>query len=271
MALAVAAGVAVLAGLIAVTALPGCASASKKKDFNPAGELERAQKLIARGKYFKARLVLQEALETGVADKEVTSEMQITLADAYFHDGGTINLAEALARYTNFLAFNPLHARADYVQYQLAMCHFLQVYAPDKDQAQTRKALEEFRKTAALYPASAYAGEAEARIREGRRLLAEHEIVVGRFYAGRKAFKAAIERYKDVLDKYPRYEDKPGIYFDLAKALDRLGRTEEARAYLKLLVESYPEHEVNKSARSLLRKINRRSPLPEGIAEAIGD
>lgn len=258
-----------LLSLLALGAHPGCASAGKEKAVaDPAALAREAEGLMAKKKYFRARFVLQQALEAGVSDKDLNARLQITLADSYFHDGGTLNLGEALSRYTNFLAFNPLHPRADYVQYQVGRCHFLQVYSADKDQAQTRKAIEEFRKVGALYPASAYVAQAEEEIRRATALLAEHEIEVGRFYGSRRAWLAAIDRYKIALDSYPSYPDKPRVYYLLAEALAGLGRAEEARAYLKLLLESYPEHEVIPTARDLLQKVERKFPAVAGVASS---
>ncbi len=247
----------------------GCASADKKPMLDPEAELAWADELIARKKYYKARLKLQEVLQFGITDKEQNSRAQIALADSYYRDGGTLNLAEALARYTNFLAFNPLHTRSDYVQYQVGLCYFEQVYSSDKDQGQTRKSMEEFRKVRALYPASPFVAEAEARMQEGRQLLAHHELVVGRFYASRKAYMAAIDRYRSILDRFPRFNDKPTVYFLLAKALNALERFGEARAYLKLLIANYPDHEIRSSAEQMLRKLDRRSLQPVGVADVI--
>lgn len=260
-----------VAALLVALMLGGCASEAKKKVLEPAAQGDRAERLIADKKYFKARILLQEVLGAGVGDKDLNARLQLLLADTYFHDGGTLNLAEALSRYTNFLAFNPLHPRADYVQYQIGMCHFLQVYSPDKDQAQTLKAMEEFRKVAALYPASPYVAQAEQRLRDCERLLAEHEIGVGVFYADREAYLAAIDRYKVVLDRYPSYGDKPRVYYYLAEALYGLERGAEARAYLQLLLENYPNHPVIPEARHLMQKVERRFTESGGVASAAGE
>jgi outer membrane assembly lipoprotein YfiO len=259
----------VLAGLLALGLHAGCASAGKDKLAPaPAALADEAEALMAKKKYYRARMLLQQALEAGVSDKDLNARLQIALADTYFLDGGTLNLGEALSRYTNFLAFNPLHPRADYVQYQIGRCHFLQVYSADKDQAQTRKAIEEFRKVGALYPASPYVAQAEEGIRQASALLAEHEIEVGRFYSSRRAWAAAIDRYKVALDDYPAYPDKPRVYYLLAEALAGLGRAEEARAYLRLLLENYPEHEMIPPARSLLHKVERKFPAVAGVGSA---
>ncbi len=260
-------GVAVLAALAS-----GCGSGARKKQGpDPLAGAERAEKLIAQKKYFKARFLLQQIIEGGVTDKDLNSRLQLLLADTYFLDGGTLNLAEALSRYTNFIAFNPLHARADYVQYQIGMCHFEQVRSADKDQAQTLKAMEEFRKVTALYPASPYVARAEERLRECERLLADHEILVGLFYADRGAHMAAIDRYKLALDGFPAYSDKPRVYFYMAESLVGLQRAAEARAYLRLLLENYPDHAVIPDARHLLDKVNHRFPEAAGVAEASAD
>lgn len=257
-----------LVALLVCLALAGCASAAKKAALDVEAEVKRAEALMANGKHYKARLLLQDLIAAGVADKDLNSRVQLAIADSYLHDGGTVNLAEALAKYTSFLAFNPLHPRADYAQFQIGMCHFLQVYSPDKDQAQTLRAMEEFRRVGSLYPASAYAAQADQKLVECNRLLAEHEIEVGLFYADRKAYMAAIDRFKLVLDGFPNYEDKPRVYFLLAHALAGLERGDEARAYLRLLLENYPEHSIIPEARHLLERVDRRFPEVSGVAQA---
>lgn len=260
-----------IAAVLLVGLIPGCAGGRKKPQMDPVAEAEHAERMMARKKYFKARLLLQEIITAGVADKDLNARLQLMLADSYFHDGGTINLAEALSRYTNFLSFNPLHPRADYVQFQVGECHFEQVYSADKDQAQTLKAMEEFRKVAALYPASEYVARAEERLRDCERLLAEHELEVGLFYADRKAYLAAIDRFKVVLDRFPAYEDKPQVYYHLAEALVGIEHGAEALAYLKLLVESYPDHPIIPQARDLLDKVERKLPEAAEVSASAAD
>ena len=80
---------------------------------------------------------------------------------------------------------------------------------------------------------------------------------------------AAIDRYRVVLDRFPRIDDKPTVYFLLAEALKALERFEEARAYLKLLIANYPDHEVRPPAEQMLRKLDKKSDQPVGVASVI--
>ena len=54
--------------------------------------------------------------------------------------------------FREFLQFYPTNPRADYAQYKLAMSHFRQMRAPERDQTETRDALREFAEFRNLLP-----------------------------------------------------------------------------------------------------------------------
>ncbi len=56
--------------------------------------------------------------------------------------------------YREFLTFYPTNPRADYAQYKLAMTHFEQMRAPERDQTETQAALREFQIFFDRYPMS---------------------------------------------------------------------------------------------------------------------
>jgi outer membrane assembly lipoprotein YfiO len=247
--------------LLLASALAGaglsCASAKKPpKDKFVGMTAEQIYRIgldqIEKKKYGKARSTLQAALGRPTSTQEVIAGVHLALADAYFHDGGLLNLAEALSRYTNFLTFYPKHERADYVQYQLGVCHLRQTLSADRDQTQTRKALDEFLKVSATYPNSPYVGPAETKANEARERLAEAEFRVGRYYHRTGAHQGAIDRFREILEKYPLYSRKDRLYLMLGRSLMALQRADEGRVYLEKLVAEYPRSRHALEARALL-------------------
>jgi len=216
---------------------------------------QRAMAQLDKNKHFKARSMLEKLVKRGDLPPDLAPLVQVALADTYFGNKGVLNLTEAMSRYSNFLIFYPTHAKADYAQYRLALCHFMQVYAPDRDQSETFVALEEFRKVQRQHPDSPYVDLAMEKILEGSNVLAEHEYRVGAFYYNRNAYLGAIDRFLNILDKYPRYPEKDRLYYFLGDALTRTARSEEGQIYLRKLLETYPKSKFSPKASLLLREV----------------
>jgi outer membrane protein assembly factor BamD len=214
--------------------------------------------------YAAARETLQKVLGRSDATPDLIAKVHIALADAYFYDGGILNLAEAQSRYTNFLTFYPNHERADYAQYQLGLCYLKQTANPDRDQDETRKALAELTKVKTNYPNSEYLGPADAKADEARELLAEHEFRIGYFYFRRHSYAGAIQRFREVLNKYPNYSRKDHLYLRLGESLLGTSKDDEGRLYLQKLVAEFPKSRYVGEARSALKQppVPAQAPQP---------
>jgi outer membrane protein assembly factor BamD len=208
--------------------------------------------LMRRGRYFRAREVLEKVLGRTNAGPELLADTTLAIADAYYYDGGVINVAEALSRYTSFLTFYPTHPRADYAQYQLGMSYLKQALGPDKDQSTTRDALDAFRKVELNHPASGFVTAAREKADECRERLAETEVRVGLFYLKREAWAGAADRFRTVLESYPRYSRRDRVYFLLAQALKGSNKLPEAQIYFQKVLDEYPASRYAGQARQAL-------------------
>lgn len=245
----------VLGFLVMPILAPGCSGGKKQKQL-PSSEIlfQEAQGKFAKKKYYKAQELLNSVINHPSTDPAILADAQLLLADAYFFQKGFLNLTEAQSRYQTFLTFHPRHPRADYAQFQLAMCYFLQVLEPDRDQNLTRRAIEEYQKVEDLYPGSAYVEPSREKIIDCWDRVAEHIFLVGQFYLKRKAPRAAIERFLEVLEQYPEYRGKEELYYYLSRAYDRDGQPEKAREFLSLLLLDFPRGKyAGKARKSLLR------------------
>lgn len=244
--------------IVGLTVLPACAKKPPKppKDkyvgFSAIQVYDIAMKQMHKKSYATARETLQKVLGRPDATPELTTKVHLALADAYFFDGGVINLAEAQSRYTNFLTFYPNNERADYAQYQVGLCYLRQAASPDRDQDQTRKALNELSKVKTNYPSSDYVGPADEKADQAREILAEHEFRIGFFYFRRKSYNGSIPRFREVLDKYPNYSAKDRVYLLLGRSLMATSKEDEGRLYLQKLVTEFPESRYAGEARGLL-------------------
>src|SRR5687767_14328006 len=64
-------------------------------------------------------------------------------ADTYFGDGRTASLLLAYQEYQDFISLFPFSPKACYAQMRMGQCYFQMVEDPDRDQTNTKKALEE--------------------------------------------------------------------------------------------------------------------------------
>jgi len=187
-------------------------------------------------------------------DRDLLPKVQLTLADAFYLDGGLLNYGEALNAYRSFLTFFPSHPRADYAQFMVGMSQFEQVLAPDRDQTLTKKALIELNKVEALFPFSDYVLEARKVMQACRDQLAEHERVVGMFYQRRKAWEAAIDRYRKLMAAFPQASNMNQVLLDLATCLLKIDQRTEAADLLDRLNREDPDGKLAKRGKERLRR-----------------
>jgi outer membrane protein assembly factor BamD len=143
----------------------------------------------------------------------------------------------------------PGHAIADLGQYRLARSYFDQAPSVERDQGATAKALAEFRRLVKQYPESRYAPDAIAKIEACRLKLAEKDLWVADYYTRQGKLDAALQRYDSLLREYSRTAAAPQALFQKADLLIRLGRTDEAAAVLRRLVDEHPASEWSRRAR----------------------
>jgi outer membrane protein assembly factor BamD len=90
-----------------------------------------------------------------------------------------------------------------YVLYQTGMCHFLSFTTVDRDQEETRLAMESFQRVIQAYPQSEYALKAKQQFFECQKRIAAHEYDVGRLYFVMGEYYAARDRLELVNRNYP--------------------------------------------------------------------
>ena len=124
---------------------------------------------------------------------------ELKVADAHFYRE---EYPEAIGAYEDFVQLHPKNEAIPYVKYQIGVCYYEQMLSIDRDQTPTRLAILSFERLLKEHYDSAYASEATKKINDCRRLLAEHELYVGRFYYKSKHYSAALGRFEGVLTGY---------------------------------------------------------------------
>lgn len=245
--------------LLALAAtLTGCAS---KRGQIPTGVTQPDKYLWEQGsaaltdrKWFTAREYFQQLVD-GYPQSTYRADAKLGLGDAYLGDGSIEGKLRAEREFQEFLAYFPTHARADYAQFKLAMTHYDQMPKAERDQTETKAALEQFALFRERYPNSSLMEEVRSREREARDRLSESIYKVGLYYHRARWYPGAIARFKEVLDVDPQYTGRDAVYFYLSEALVAIGRDAEALPYLDRLAAEFIESEHLEKGASLAVKV----------------
>ena len=205
-----------------------------------AESIEQGKSFLEAEKYARARPFLLHAFEVEPNSK-IGREALLLAADTFYLEGGTSNYIQAEAKYRDFLNRFPTSDRASYSQFQVASSLARRMERPDRDQSTTRKALAAFEDLLRQYPTSEYAAQARDEMRLLRDNLAEHEMVVGRFYIRYGIGSASVKRLEYLLSAYPEYSQKDKALFYLGQAYVLAKRSDDARSTFERLRTQHPD------------------------------
>ena len=213
---------------------------------------EAGQKALKGKQWDVARQHFRRIVD-GFPQSPLVAQARLAAGDSYFTEGGTANFTLAAGQYREFLTVFPSHPRGDYAQFQVGESFFNQRNSPDRDQTQVHEALDEYLAFLDRYPDSPMGKTVRERVKACRTSLAKSEFVVAWFYQkSRRAYRAAIPRYQDILKNYPDFDQTDETLLRLGQCLTLSGRNAEAAPVLARLLDEYPESLFVKDARLLL-------------------
>jgi outer membrane protein assembly factor BamD len=225
------------------------ACASNPRGLVPPGTSDPDKYLFEKGtaalnakKWLTAREFFKQLSET-YTQSPFRADAKLGIGDTYLGEGTAEAIVLAINEFREFLAFYPRHDRADYAQFKLAMAHFRQMRAPQRDQTETREAIKELQTFVERFPNSALMPEASAKLREAKDRLDEANFQVGYFYYRQHWYPGAIVRFKAVLKEDPDYTNRDSVYFYLAESLIKMKMEAEALPLLEKLVKEFERSE----------------------------
>ncbi len=205
---------------------------------------ERGQEALAEEDWSRAREYFLQ-IRDAYPQSPVRADARIGLIETYEGENSVASMVTALTELREFLRlYPPTHPLAPVAQFKLGMVYFKQMRRPERDQSETRLAIEEFERFLGEY--SEYAtpelvDEVRLRRREARDRLNDSGYLVGRFYWRLEYYAGAIDRFQEILDVDPEYTRRDQVYYHLADSLVALGRGAEALPLYERLVEEFPE------------------------------
>ena len=263
--------------LLAVIVLAiSAACGSHSHGLVPAGTTEPDKFLFDKGtdalkakKWMTAREYFKQVTET-YTQSPFRPDAKLAIGDTYMGEGTSEALVLAINEFREFLSYYPTNGKADYAQYKIAMAHFRQMRAAQRDQTETRETVKEFEIFIARYPNSKMMPDARAKLREARDRLSEADYLVGYFYyKQQKWYPGAIDRFRRVLKDDPAYTHRDALYYYLADALSKQKRDPEALPYLERLVQEFEQSEFLVLAQKRITEI--KANLPASPAKPSGD
>ena len=240
--------------LLAVLTLSlGACSWFKKDDDVPpdTGEknlYETAQKNIDSSNFDLAIKNLQ-LLEARYPFGPYAEQAQLELIYAHYRN---FDHPEAVAAADRFIRLHPQHPNVDYAYYMKGLSAFtegqglLERFLPtdqtQRDPGPARQSFADFSQLLSRFPGSEYAADARARMVYLRNLLARYEINVANYYFKRRAYVAALNRGRYVVENFQETPAVPDGLAVMAQAYLILGMDDLAQNAIAALKANYPQH-----------------------------
>lgn len=227
---------------------------------------DRAMADIKHGRQEVGRLGLQTLINT-YPDSEYLAKAKLGIADSYYKENGTANLAQAIQGYKDFIVFFPFLPEASYAQLQVANAHYQQLAKPDRDRSEARAAEEEYQTFLSKYPKDPLAGKAEQRLRDVQEILAEGDYRIGYYYYVKGDKRAAAARLISIAKRYPLYSKSDKVQWMLGDIFEKSEHREVAAIYYGNIVKDYPLSSLAANAKSKL--VAFKVPVPQPDPQAV--
>jgi outer membrane protein assembly factor BamD len=154
---------------------------------------------------------------------------------------------------TRFLRLYPGDKDAAYAQYIIGMSHFKRIPHITRDQSITANAFGAMNALVEKYPDSEYVEDAKRKIIIARDQLAGKEMLVGRYYQERREFLASINRFRRVVEKFPKTRHVEEALSRLTESYFSLGLVEEAQNSAAVLGHNFPDSQWYQDSYNLLQ------------------
>ena len=242
-----------------VAACGGNRNAIPQNTANPDRFLyDRGTETLKERKWSDAREYFRQVVDN-YPNSPHRPDAKLGIGDSYLGEKTTESLVLSANEYREFLTFYPTNARADYAQYKMAMTHYEQMRAPERDQTETQAALKEFQVFFDRYPMSPLMDEVRMKWRESRDRLSRAEFRVGFHYFRIRWYPGAIPRFRKLLEDDPMYGGRDEVYFYLAECLARTDKKAEAIPYFERVLTEFDTSEHMEDAKKRLAELKTQT------------
>jgi outer membrane protein assembly factor BamD len=238
--------------LLWLVSAAGCAllpeEIDKTKDWSANKLYSEAKSSLDDGSYEQA-IKYYEKLEARYPFGRYAQQAEIEIAYAYYKSDEPTSALGALDR---FIKLYPRHPNLDYAYYLRGLTNFnqgvsiLDRYLPvdrsQRDPGAARQSFQDFGEVVRRFPDSKYAADARQRMVYLRNNLAQYEIHAANYYLERRAYLAAANRGKYVVEHYQETPAVPEALGIMVRAYRAMGMNDLADDNLRVLRQNYPNH-----------------------------
>jgi len=238
--------------LLFVVLAAGCHRGAKKGDeveYLPVEQMYGTAKAALDDHNYSKVIKYDERLIARFPFGAYTEQATLDLAYAQYKTGKP---EDAYSTVNRFIKTYPTHKHADYAYYLRGIINFdrdkgfLDRYANQdmtkRDQGNTLQSFEDLNDLVTRYPNSRYAADARQRMIYLRDNLSRADVNVAEFYLRRGAYVAAINRSKNILEKYQRTPAAGDALAIMTVSYKSLGQEKLAGDSERVLKLNYPDH-----------------------------
>lgn len=195
-----------------------------------------AQDLLEDGDARRAGQAFEE-VERQHPYSQWTTRAQLMSAFAYYEANA---YDEAIAAAERFIELHPGHEDVPYAYYLIGISYYERISDVGRDQKMTEQALAAFDELRRRFPDSEYARDAELKADLARDHLAGKEMSIGRYYLRRGQYVAAINRFRNVVERYQTTTHVAEALHRLTEGYLALGLQQEAQKNAAVLGHNFP-------------------------------
>ncbi len=243
--------------------LGGCSSKEVAVGIPPEDRFERAKGLYDKGDYLEA---INEftVITLQYPGSTVAGDAQFYLGESRYKRG---EFLLAAYEFQTLIRNMPASPRVPEAQYRVGLSYYQLAPKSRLDQQYTRRAIDALQAFVEYYPQSEYVADAAAKISELNGRLAKKEYDAARLYATMEYYKAALQYYDLVIDKFHDTEYAPLAYLEKTELLVNRRKFQEARTEIDQFLSKYPNSVLRSRADKLKQEIEaalRSAPAAEG-------
>lgn len=204
-----------------------------------------AEELVKKRDYEKA-IKYFDIIGSRYPHGKYATQSQLETAYVYYKKGDAALCISAADR---FIKLHPNHPNVDYAYYIKGLATFnergvmeklTRQNIDDRDPKTLRESFYSLKELVTRYPNSRYVSDANLRMVYLANTLASSELHVARYYMKRKAYVAALNRSKYVLENYAETPSVEEALVITISAYDSLGMEDLKQDTLRVLQTNYP-------------------------------
>ena len=161
---------------------------------------------------------------------------------------------DAIEELNRFKEIYPNHERIVYAYYLIGMCHYEQIADEKKDLGSIVDAQQNFKYVLENYPDSDFALDSQFKLELIQQILASKEMYLAKYYIEKEKWIPAINRYKNVLDKFETTIYVEEALHRLVEIHYKIGLIDESKKYAALLGYNYQSSEWYRESYKVFNK-----------------